>query len=129
MRHIGALPAYTLECPPASSHNSLVMSRPLDQFPSRLKELRKERQLRQEDLAFDLNVSRQTISKYERGQRQPDYRMLIEIADYFQVSLDYLFGRTDIKSINILDDRVSRWIWPAKVAEDKEKENSSSSTY
>ncbi len=97
------------------------MSKPLDRFPSRLRELRKERRLRQEDLAHALNVSRQTISKYERGQREPDYDMLIQIADYFGVSLDYLFGRSDIKSINVLDQRVSDWIWPAKVAEKNEK--------
>ncbi len=56
--------------------------------------------LRQEDIAADLNVSRQTISKYERGDREPDFYMLNRLADYYQVSIDFLFGRTPLKKIN-----------------------------
>ncbi len=97
------------------------MARPLEIFAQRLRELRKEKQLRQEDIALDLNVSRQTISKYERGQREPDYRMLKRIADYYKVSLDYLFGRTDIKPINFIDEHTLEWIWPAKVADRNNK--------
>ena len=69
------------------------MTRPLQIFAKRLRELRKEMSLRQEDIAKDLNVSRQTISKYERGVREPDFCMLIKLADYYKVSIDFLFGR------------------------------------
>jgi transcriptional regulator with XRE-family HTH domain len=69
-------------------------------FGDRLRELRKERKLRQDDVADDLNVSRQTISKYERDEREPDYLMLLKIADYYQVSLDFLFGRTPVRPVS-----------------------------
>ena len=61
----------------------------------RLKELRKAKKLSQLKLALDLNMSQNTISRYETGEREADYATLILIADYFDISLDYLLGRTD----------------------------------
>lgn len=61
----------------------------------RLKELRKQRNITQLKLAMDLNMSQNTISRYETGEREAGYRELILIADYFNVSIDYLLGRTD----------------------------------
>ena len=61
----------------------------------RLKELRKERKISQLQLAFDLNMNQNTISRYENLERQADYDTLIRFADYFGVSIDYLLGRTD----------------------------------
>lgn len=63
----------------------------------RLKELRKKRRISQLKLAFDLNMNQNTISRYENMEREADYKTLIKIADYFDVSLDYLLGRTDIE--------------------------------
>ena len=63
----------------------------------RLKELREQRRLNQEGLAMKLNVSQSTISAYEIGERTPDLEMLIEMADFFGVSLDYLVGLSDVK--------------------------------
>lgn len=63
----------------------------------RLKELREERRLNQEGLALKLNVSQSTISAYEIGERTPDLETLIAIANFFNVSLDYLAGLTDLK--------------------------------
>lgn len=63
----------------------------------RLRELRKERGISQLKLAMDLNMNQNTISRYETGERQAGYEELIAIADYFDVSLDYLLGRTDDK--------------------------------
>ena len=63
----------------------------------RLKQLRKERKLSQLQLAFDLNMNQNTVSRYENLERQADYDTLIRFADYFGVSLDYLLGRTDSK--------------------------------
>ncbi len=65
----------------------------------RLKELRKTRHLSQVRLAMDLNLSQNSISRYENGEREAGYETLIAIADYFQVSLDYLLGRTDDPAI------------------------------
>lgn len=61
----------------------------------RLKELRQERKISQLKLAFDLNMNQNTISRYENLERQADYKTLIRFADYFDVSVDYLLGRTD----------------------------------
>ena len=61
----------------------------------RLKELRKKRKITQLKLAMDLNMNQNTISRYETGEREANYVALIELADYFDVSVDYLLGRTD----------------------------------
>ena len=63
----------------------------------RLKELRKKRKISQLKLALDLNMNQNSISRYENMERQADYETLIQFADYFNVSLDYLLGRTDKK--------------------------------
>lgn len=61
----------------------------------RLKQLRKARGISQLKLAIDLEMSQNSISRYETGKRQADYETLIKIADYFNVSLDYLLCRSD----------------------------------
>ena len=61
----------------------------------RLKELRKSKKMSQLKLAIELHTSQNTISRYETGEREPGIRELIEIADYFDVSIDYLLERTD----------------------------------
>lgn len=66
----------------------------------RLKELRKQRGISQLKLAMDLGMNQNTVSRYENGEREADYQTLINIADYFEVSLDYLLGRTDNMNLN-----------------------------
>ena len=66
----------------------------------RLKELREKRRLSQITLAMELNLSQNSISRYETGEREADYATLIAIADYFGVSVDYLLGRTDNPRVN-----------------------------
>lgn len=66
----------------------------------RLKELRKAKHLSQIKLAMDLNLSQNSISRYETMEREAGYETLILIADYFHVSLDYLLGRTDDPRMN-----------------------------
>lgn len=61
----------------------------------RLKELREARHLSQLRLATELNLTQNSISRYENMEREADYETLIRIADYFHVSLDYLLGRSD----------------------------------
>ena len=63
----------------------------------RLKKLRKERKISQLKLALDLNMNQNSISRYENMERQADYETLIKIAEYFDVSIDYLLGRTENK--------------------------------
>ena len=66
----------------------------------KLKYLREQKQISQLKLAMDLNMSQNSISRYETGEREADYETLVKFADYFGVSLDYLFGRTDNPEIN-----------------------------
>ncbi|MBQ5592595.1 MAG: helix-turn-helix transcriptional regulator [Clostridia bacterium] len=61
----------------------------------RLKELRTAKGISQLKLALDLNMNQNSISRYENGIREADYATLIRFADYFNVSIDYLLGRTD----------------------------------
>ena len=65
------------------------------EFPERLLELRKANGLTQKQLAVKSNLSEVGIKSYERNIREPAYRQLIALADYFNVSLDYLVGRSD----------------------------------
>jgi len=66
----------------------------------RLKELRKKKGISQLRLATDLNTTQNTISRYETGEREPGIAELIKMADYFNVSVDYLIGRTENPMIN-----------------------------
>ena len=66
----------------------------------RLKELRKKKGISQLRLATDLNTTQNTISRYETGEREPGIDELIKIADYFNVSVDYLIGRTENPKTN-----------------------------
>ncbi|MBR5515266.1 MAG: helix-turn-helix transcriptional regulator [Clostridia bacterium] len=66
----------------------------------RLKELRKKKNISQLKLALDLNTNQNTISRYETGEREPGILELIKIADYFNVSIDYLLERTDKPEMN-----------------------------
>ncbi|KAJ52552.1 methanogenic corrinoid protein MtbC1 [Clostridium tetanomorphum] len=70
----------------------------MNKFSHRIKELRKEKGLRQKDIAMSLNLAQTTIANYEQGTRFPDEEMLKKISNYFQVSADYLLGITDVKS-------------------------------
>ena len=66
----------------------------------RLKEIRKKRNISQLKLAIDLNLNQNSISRYENGEREADYKTLILFADYFDVSIDYLLERTDNPTMN-----------------------------
>lgn len=60
-----------------------------------LAKLRKDAGMSQFELAERLGVSQQTISKYEKGTRQPDNATLLKLSEIFNCSVDYLLGRTD----------------------------------
>ena len=90
----------------------------------RIKVLRNEKNLLQKDLAKKLNLSQQTISLYESNRRQPDYLTLQNIATFFNVSVDYLLGRTDIRDFSkvhikepeekYISDKIFEDIWHAR---------------
>lgn len=59
----------------------------------KIRKLRKEKGLRQQDIADFLHVSASTVGMWEHGRRDPDTDILSKIADYFDVTVDYLLGR------------------------------------
>lgn len=68
----------------------------------RIKFLRTEKGLTQTELAKILNIARSTLSQYESNQRTPSDDMKLKLSSIFNVSIDYLIGKTDIK--NYLDE-------------------------
>ena len=67
----------------------------MNTFSNILRQLRSEKNISTYKLADILHVSRSSISNYETGIRTPDYELLVEIANFFNVSIDYLLGRTN----------------------------------
>lgn len=65
------------------------------QFDKILKLLRNEKNMSQQELADALGISKSSINMYERGERQPNFEVLETIADFFNVDIDYLLGRTN----------------------------------
>lgn len=65
------------------------------QFSTRLKQLRQAKGLLQKDMAAELNITCRAFQNYEIGQREPTINVLISLANFFNVSLDYLVGLTD----------------------------------
>lgn len=79
----------------AIKRNVLFYNSNMNNFATRLKELRTEKQISRSVLAKDLSVSVRLISYWENSKRECDFKTLIKIADYFGVTIDYLLGRTD----------------------------------
>ena len=78
------------------------------EFGKLLANLRKEKGVLQKEVATYLNMTVATVSNYEKGVHLPDLNTLIMLADFFDVSTDYLLQRTDYKSsINSLNHRLS----------------------
>ena len=64
-------------------------------FAQRLRELRKERGLTSEGLAINVQLTKQAISQFENCANYPHINSLVSLADYFDISLDYLVGRSN----------------------------------
>lgn len=64
----------------------------------RLRQLREEKNLKQEELANILSISASAIGMYERNLREPDDELKLKISRYFNCSIDYLVGKTDIRN-------------------------------
>ncbi len=67
-------------------------------FGDRLKQLRKRKNLTQQQLANRFDISASTIGMYEQNRREPDFETLETIADFFNVDMDYLTGRSEIEN-------------------------------
>lgn len=68
-------------------------------FNEKLIEIRKKQGLSQEELGMELQVSRQTISKWETGQSYPDFQRLVMLSDYFNMTLDELVKGIDVQDV------------------------------
>lgn len=68
----------------------------------KLYEIRVKKQISQSQVAKDIGISQQCYSRYERGEHEADYKTLIKLADYFDVSLDELLGR--VETPQLFDD-------------------------
>lgn len=64
---------------------------------NKIKDLREDRDLRQTDVAEATGIDQRTLSNYETGKTNPDSFALIRLADFFDVSIDYLLGRTNLR--------------------------------
>lgn len=62
-----------------------------------LKAIRKTKHLNQQKVALDLNISREALSYYENGKREPSLELLKKMSDYFNVSIDYLITGKDFQ--------------------------------
>lgn len=78
-----------------------------------LKKLRNKKGVSQQKLADAIEVSQQSINKYENHKIEPDIQTLIKLADYFETSVDYLIGHTDI-------DHVMEAVYSYDLNEDEE---------
>ena len=70
------------------------------EFSKRLIQLREQRGITQQELADKLKITRQSLSLYEKAERTINIELLARIADFFNVSTDYLMGRTDTATMN-----------------------------
>lgn len=73
---------------------------------TKIKELRVEYRLKQKELAAKIHIAANTLSQFETGKANPGYDVLIMLADFFEVSVDYLLGRADeAGNVKILPDK------------------------
>ncbi len=87
-------------------------------FSERLRGLREQKGFSQRELANELGVSNSSIGMYESGKRKPDPEMLEAIADYFNVDIDYLVGRSDVtlRYTDILAENHYQQQYPSTIA-------------
>lgn len=83
----------------------------------KIRDLRREMGITQEELGRMLNVGKSTISQYENNINKPDLDMIKQIADIFNVSVDYLFGRTEIR------EAVSEYVTHSDPSKNNEDQN------
>lgn len=74
---------------------------------NRIFSLRRQYNISQQQLANYLKVSRKTIGNYELGITEPTFNIVIKLADYFKVSIDYLLGYSDSISPSVRPDKLS----------------------
>ena len=82
---------------PVTAKTSTTRSKTTDDFSVRLRKLREEKRIKRYILSQRCGLHSDAIRRYELGEAEPDVSSLIAIADFFEVSLDYLTGRADYR--------------------------------
>ena len=92
---------------------------------ARLQELRKQKGLTQEQLAEKLNITNQSVSKWEKDINAPDITLLVELADLFETSVDYLLGRGENKPmVNTTHKSIDQLVFKIRIlSADKDRVN------
>ena len=92
---------------------------------ARLQELRKQKGLTQEQLAEKLNITNQSVSKWEKDINAPDITLLVELADLFEPSVDYLLGRGENKPmVNTTHKSIDQLVFKIRIlSADKDRVN------
>lgn len=75
-----------------------------------IKKLRSEKNLTQKQLAEEIGVSKSTVAMWETGDRKPSRELLEQVADYFNVDMDYLYGRTYIRKARLFDEDGNEYV-------------------
>lgn len=71
---------------------------------NKLRELREEKKLTQKELAEQIKINKMTYNNYENGKREPNIATLINLADFYEVSIDYLVGRNFCNEFGYLNN-------------------------
>ncbi|WP_201319226.1 helix-turn-helix domain-containing protein [Paenibacillus sp. EPM92] len=86
-------------------------------YGERIASLREKHAMTQEELSNKLGITRASLSHYENNRRAPDYDTITNIAGFFNVSIDYLLGRTDDPHI-VLDEEVREFVDSLELSDD-----------
>lgn len=83
---------------------------------NRIKQLRGENRMTQVQLSMELDISQETVSAYEKEKHYPSFAQLCKMSELFHVSIDYLMGRSDVRTpVKIIEDEtISRQIAVSK---------------
>ncbi len=81
-------------------------------FSERFKQLRQERGLTQQELADVLKISKSSVNMYERGEREPGFETLEAIADFFNVDMNFLLGKSPVEN-RMLEDPLAGQLFAA----------------
>lgn len=97
------------------------------EFGDRIKLLREKHELTQEQLANKVGISRAALAKYEKNNREPDFKTMKHIAEFFDVSIDYLLGRQQKNEIVIdikemLEDTKRKATWGGEELDEEQRE-------
>ncbi len=85
---------------------------------NRIAELREVRQWTQEELSQSIGITRASLSHYEKNRRKPDFEILTKLADVFEVSIDYLIGRTSHPEV-MMDEDVRNFVDDLELSDNK----------